>query len=509
MYMESTESRTPTRAFELNSLYLIHAVLYRHHSEVVSSAENPLTGILRDLGTMPDQISSEQNKQVLLRLQLRSRNELMLQSSSGTGGGGTVNDPLAELRKDLLDCLRLAPTINIRQNDGLKESMDELLRECKAESKYDAAGKAQSVLTQLDQQGVSSSAQTGEAFLQATADEISKRARRRVQLMKERQDLQKIVEFVQTHNAALTRKHVSYSEYLESVRESRVTQKNVYTNEKATRSATKSKKKKSDDATAKKEEEERTKNVAERIKTVCEQHPSFAKIIADDPALDKYVKAHPNLTKTQMRDLFDKRPDFVKAFDTHPEELMKIGRLPALRLMLDQTKDLKAALDKKEDVRALLESKPDLTRAQLNELVHTNASLKDLYDSRPELKELLQQRARLHEDELKALEDQKADAFIAGPCVKVTARYLVKEGVLVTISLPPKMVQKMTFEFSSVRPGTTTVLASHNGRSVTAFELRLEELLNMQHANEFVLEQGKLKLNVDKTLRFLNEKMRF
>jgi hypothetical protein len=30
MYMESTESRCPTRAFELNSLYLLHAVNWRH-----------------------------------------------------------------------------------------------------------------------------------------------------------------------------------------------------------------------------------------------------------------------------------------------------------------------------------------------------------------------------------------------------------------------------------------------------------------------------------------------
>ncbi len=70
-------------------------------------------------------------------------------------------------------------------------------------------------------------------------------------------------------------------------------------------------------------------------------------------------------------------------------------------------------------------------------------------------------------------------------------------------------VRDLRFEFSSVRPGTTTVLALHQGRSVIAFELRLEDLLNMQHANQFVLEQGKLKLNVDKTLHFLNEKMRF
>jgi len=238
-------------------------------------------------------------------------------------------------------------------------------------------------------------------------------------------------------------------------------------------------------------------------------HTIFARIVQEDPLLNKYISTHPNLTKTQMRDLLDRRPDFVAAFDAHPEELMKIGRAPALRLMLNQHKDLKAALDKKEEVRQILESKPDLTRNELNELVHTNAQLKDLYDSRPELKDLLQQRAKLFEEELKALEEQKADAFVAGPCVKVSAKYLHKDGVLVTISLPPKMVHRMVFEFSSVRPGTTSVLAQHNGRSVFAFELQLEELLNMQHDKKFVMDLGKLKLDVRKTLSFLNEKMRF
>ena len=34
VYMESTESLTPTRTFELNSIYLLHAALYRNYTEV-------------------------------------------------------------------------------------------------------------------------------------------------------------------------------------------------------------------------------------------------------------------------------------------------------------------------------------------------------------------------------------------------------------------------------------------------------------------------------------------
>ena len=39
-----------------------------------------------------------------------------------------------------------------------------------------------------------------------------------------------------------------------------------------------------------------------------------------------------------MRDLLDRRPDFVAIFDKHPDELMRIGRAPDLKLMLDQNK---------------------------------------------------------------------------------------------------------------------------------------------------------------------------
>ena len=71
-----------------------------------------------------------------------------------------------------------------------------------------------------------------------------------------------------------------------------------------------------------------------------------------DAALAKYIEAHPNLTKTQFRDLLDRRPDFVNAFDKHPEELMKVGRAPALSLMLNQYKELKATRRSRPRTRA-------------------------------------------------------------------------------------------------------------------------------------------------------------
>merc|ERR1719337_303177 len=108
--------------------------------------------------------------------------------------------------------------------------MEELLRECKRESRFEAAAKAQRVIELLELTGTAADGQ-GEGFLQEAADEISKRARHRVQLAKERQDLTKIVAFVQNHNDAVRRKFVAFEEYLEAVRDQKVTVKNVYTTE--------------------------------------------------------------------------------------------------------------------------------------------------------------------------------------------------------------------------------------------------------------------------------------
>ena len=113
-----------------------------------------------------------------------------------------------------------------------------------------------------------------------------------------------VVEFVQTHRQELKRKNAAFNEYLEAVRESRITVKNVYTNEKMQRKESKKKRGKGrDDAQAKKEEEERKKMETERVRNVIDASATFARIVEEHPALHKYIEAHPNLTKTQFRDL--------------------------------------------------------------------------------------------------------------------------------------------------------------------------------------------------------------
>ena len=51
------------------------------------------------------------------------------------------------------------------------------------------------------------------------------------------------------------------------------------------------------------------------MRTLCAENPTFRKLVMEDPGLSKYLESHPNMTKTQMRDLLDSRPDFVAVFD--------------------------------------------------------------------------------------------------------------------------------------------------------------------------------------------------
>ena len=80
---------------------------------------------------------------------------------------------------------------------------------------------------------------------------------------------------------------------------------------------------------------------------------------------------------------------------------------------------------------------------------------------------------------------------------------------IVSIAMPPKMISRMLFVFSSVRPGTTHVLGMYNNQAAVAFDLQLEELLDMQHHRLMIKDIGKIKLDVNNTLTFLNDRMRF
>lgn len=56
-----------------------------------------------------------------------------------------------------------APTINLRANEGFMESLQLLLRECKAESRFEAAAKAKTLLETVGQSGIDVES---DAFLQ-------------------------------------------------------------------------------------------------------------------------------------------------------------------------------------------------------------------------------------------------------------------------------------------------------------------------------------------------------
>jgi len=106
------------------------------------------------------------------------------------------------------------PNPNSSPNPNPSPSPDprqDLLEECKKAERYEAAAEATKVLELMELTGSAmdsdpkAAVTAGDTFLQQTADEISKQARRRVQLVKERSDLEKIVEYVAAHNDTVRR----------------------------------------------------------------------------------------------------------------------------------------------------------------------------------------------------------------------------------------------------------------------------------------------------------------
>ena len=61
------------------------------------------------------------------------------------------------------------------------------------------------------------------------------------------------------------------------------------------------------------------------------------------------------------------------------------------------------------------------------------------------------------------------------PKMQVRCKDLVKDGVIVHVMMPPKMISKMVFIFSSVRPGWVNVLAMYQNQAAAAFELQVRQ----------------------------------
>lgn len=109
---------------------------------------------------------------------------------------------------------------------------------------------------------------------------------------------------------------------------------------------------------------------------------------------------------------------------------------------------------------------------------------------------------------MKALEEQSDEEFVVGSSVKVSCNTLIKQGVIVSLAIPPKLVKRSSLTFSSVRAGVTNVLCvCDKTKTLFVFELHLEELLDLQERRVVVKEESKVKLNVNTTLAFLNAKM--
>ena len=111
---------------------------------------------------------------------------------------------------------------------------------------------------------------------------------------------------------------------------------------------------------------------------------------------------------------------------------------------------------------------------------------------------------------MKSLEEQKPEEFVAGRRVGVVP--LPRQGrrahVGCAVAEDGGEIHLRVLVGASLDDAAARTLAA-NGKAALAFDLQLEELLEMQRNKTMVKEHGKIKLDVNKTLEFLNEKMRF
>ena len=182
MYMESTFSLTPVRRCSSpSSCCTPSCTATASRSSAAPTAA--LYNVLLELGNMPDRVSDEQNRRGAAAAAARPRDDFFTSGTGAVSDAPTAIDSLAELRHKLLDCLRDAPTVNLRHGETLTRRMEELLPRVQARvASAEAAATRRPASSSCSSSTGTAADGQGPGFLQEAADEISRRARHRVAL---------------------------------------------------------------------------------------------------------------------------------------------------------------------------------------------------------------------------------------------------------------------------------------------------------------------------------------
>jgi len=121
---------------------------------------------------------------------------------------------------------------------------------------------------------------------------------------------------------------------------------------------------------------------------------------------------------------------------------------------------------------------------------------------------------------VKKLREENAEFLLVGPVIELKLKALKKEGIIISVALPDKVMSKIIVQFSSAVPGVVDILFREEVRGffkrtpskILAHyrtKTSVAELLDFQREDKHMVQIGKVKFNVDKLLAFVNTRLKW
>eukprot|EP00298_Acanthocystis_sp_HF-20_P000516 c10704_g1_i3.p1 GENE.c10704_g1_i3~~c10704_g1_i3.p1 ORF type:complete len:302 (-),score=84.56 c10704_g1_i3:81-986(-) len=214
------------------------------------------------------------------------------------------------------------------------------------------------------------------------------------------------------------------------------------------------------------------------------------------------------LRKVELAEEVDANPEWAKFFRDNPDFLELIGRTPSVESTILSNPKMKALLDKYPDYLEMILNNADMTSQQFQDFLADNQDFRDFLSSESELQAMLVERAKMND---KNKVGDNLDEIEMGPLYEMKYVKAKKEGLIITMHYPQDILDRMTLQFSSSTRGVVDIFAYDKKRkkAIDNFTISKEQLVDELGAENFYIEIGKAKFDVEKLITLIDIVLRW
>lgn len=497
-YLQTLSSLTPNIAISINGIDFLHRLIDQgFRNNHIPGDRKQWMKILTRAGIVHGDVEEHLNHLINIRIRLSDR---IIWPEMGQAAELLEDN---DIKTQLLLALQELPLLPLSVSGTLEDNLVNAKKEASEREAFSPAHKLQEVILHVRSNLTAVPAKDKEwcdQFLRDSALQVKKLARMRTILKNEYKTLTDMEAELKRHGTNLQLQLDRSRQYLNNVKQTKIQAKHLQL-------AKRKKIKKGEyirpEVRQKREQIESSLLVKSVLK---DEHRN---LMSND--LRQFVEARLEvLRKMQLAEEVDLNPDWQQQFEDNPKLMVLIGRTPKLESLVKQDKEVAALLELQPEFADQLYGNPDLTPTELQDFFLENPELHDFVMENDNLKTILESRAKQHL-KTKAINENAMGEIEMGPMYTLKFDKALKQGIVVTMEYPEKILRRVMLQFSSPLRGQIDILAydRKTKRAIAMFQLTKEQLIDCQGSDKKYFDLQKAKFHVGHLLTFIDTHLRW